>query len=91
MIFMSWFVFTPEQRDRVLEESEGIDFRINPRLIDGENVESLNDPILIRGNYVASSLILSGETGDYWGDKWVAELPMRNAESGILFAPQPDW
>jgi len=88
MTIQSWLIFTPAEAEQVVEESKSTDFRIEPRVIDGQFVANLNEPLLFAGQFVAPIEVLVGpEYGPVWGSTWVGSLPVRTADSDILFLP----
>lgn len=88
MTVQSYLIFTPEQSAQALKDSEKTVFKIEPRVIDGQFVGNLGDPLLVVGNYVTGVEVLIGpEYGPVWGNTWVGELPVRTADSDILFLP----
>lgn len=88
MTIQSWLIFTPEQATQVVEESKSTDFRIKPRVIDGQFAGNLGEPLLVAGKYVAPVEVLVGpEYGPVWGDTWVGQLQVRTADSDVLFMP----
>lgn len=88
MTVQSWLIFTPAQATQVVEESKATNFKIEPRVIDGQFVANLGEPLLVGGNYVASVAVLVGpEYGPVWASTWVGSLPVRTADSDILFLP----
>lgn len=88
MTVQTWLIFTPAQSAQVIEESKETPYRIEPRVIDGRFVNNLNEPLLVAGNFVAPIEVLVGpEYGPQWEDTWVGQLPVRNADTDILFLP----
>lgn len=88
MTLQSWLIFTPEQAAQVVEESKSTDFRVSPRVIDGQFVANINEPLLFVGQFVAPIEVLVGpEYGPVWASTWVGSLPVRMADSDILFLP----
>lgn len=88
MAIQSFLVFTPAQNTQVVADSANTDFKILPRVIDGQFVANLGDPLLVAGNYVTGTEVLLGEEyGPVWADTWVGELPVRTADTDILFLP----
>lgn len=88
MAVQSFLIFTPEQNEQVVSESAATDFKIYPRMIDGEFVANLGEPLFVIGNYVAGVEVLVGpEYGPVWASTWVGSLPVRTADTDILFAP----
>lgn len=88
MTIQSWLIFTAEQAAQVVEESQTIQFRIAPRIIDGQFVSNLDEPLLVVGKYVAPIEVLVGpEYEPVWADTWVGLLPVRSADTDVLFLP----
>ncbi len=86
MAIQSWLIFTPAEGARVVEESENTDFKIEPRVINGQFVGNLDEPLLVAGKFVAPVEVLVGsEYGPVWGPTWVGRLPVRTADSDVLF------
>lgn len=88
MTIQSWLIFTPAEAEQVVEESKATDFRIEPRVIDGQFVANLNEPLLVVGKFVAPIEVLVGpEYGPVWASTWVGQLPVRTADTDVLFLP----
>lgn len=88
MTIQSWLIFTPAEAARVVEESENTDFKIAPRVIDGQFISNLGEPLLVAGKFVAPVEVLVGpEYGPFWGPTWVGQLAVRTADSDVLFVP----
>lgn len=88
MALQSWLIFTPAQSEQVLADSASTDFKIEPRVIDGQFVANLGEPLFVVGKYVAPVEVLVGpEYGPVWANSWVGGLPLRTADSDILFLP----
>lgn len=88
MTVQTWLIFTPSQATQVVEESKSTNFRIEPRVIDGQFVANLGEPLLVVGNYVAPVGVLVGpEYGPVWASTWVGQLPVRTADRDVLFLP----
>lgn len=88
MTVQSWLIFTPEEAAQVVTESQSTDYRIEPRIIDGQFVVNLGEPLLVVGKFVAAVEVLVGPEYDpVWAPTWVGMLPVRTADSDILFLP----
>lgn len=91
MASQAWLIFTPEQNAQVLADSEATNFKIEPRLVDGNYVANLGEPLFAQGNFVAPARVLvDPEYVPVWAGTWVAELPTRNGDGDILFLPSAD-
>jgi hypothetical protein len=88
MTYQPWLIFTPAQREQVVLESETTDFKISPRIIDGDFIANLGEPLFDVGKFVVNIEVLIGpEYGPVWANTWVGELPVRGADSDVLFLP----
>ncbi len=88
MALQTWIIFTAEQSSQVVAESAATDFKIYPREIDGQFVANLGEPLFEVGKFVAPIEVLVGaEYGPVWADSWVGSLPVRAADSDVLFLP----